>query len=146
MTTVNIDGQEYIIENMDEVKYFLLYRVGQLALEDIKYNIRRLGLQDSGRFINGLTIEVDMATDSVDIVSDVEYSYWLEYGTMDFGAQYSKDDYPAKPVKKKDMTRAMAKQFPKGMNPFAPFRRTIFNRTKMELFYNRALQELKSAL
>jgi hypothetical protein len=54
------------------------------------------------------------------------YSYWQKFGLKTF----PEPGYPAIP-KKKEISYEERKKLPKGMQPFAPFRRVLWNEAKM---------------
>ena len=57
---------------------------------------------------------------------------YLEYGTYDFWRRFGFQRFPENPIKKKDLKAKDREGMPKGMMPFASFRRVLFNPNKME--------------
>ena len=68
------------------------------------------------------------------------YPAALEFGTMEFGGAYDDFTYPVSPVKKKNMSRSQAEGYPRGMNPFAPIRRVLYNDAKMAQIIEKAVK------
>jgi len=57
---------------------------------------------------------------------------YLEYGTFEYFDLYGLDDFPDTPIKKKDLSREERTSLPKGMAPFAPIRRVLYNQEKID--------------
>lgn len=128
---------EVEITNWDEFERGFLFKVGELTVNAIQEQIIAMRLFDKGEFIR--SIEARVRGDTLTIESSDPKSVYLEYGTLAFGAQYTEESFPKRPYpKKKDISRAAALRFPKGMQPFAPFRRVIYSETKMASIITRA--------
>lgn len=128
---INYGGQNYEITNWDEFKTKLLTAVGFQVESEIINQINIMGLVDTGHFKQSITSEVQNG--ELVITSVAPYAVYLEYGTYDYWSVYGLQGFPKKPTtKKKDMSRKAAKKLPKGMQPFAPFRRVLYNKAKME--------------
>ena len=98
----------------------------------------KMKLWDNGRYIR--SIESKYENGKLILFSDVPYAPYLEYGTLDFGAAFSDSQFPEPMLpKKKDIDRDMARQFPRGMQSFAPFRKVMYNPAKVELAIKKAL-------
>ena len=135
---VNVDGVAYEITNWDEVEAKLLDAMAVQVQSSIVRTIKELNLIDTSQFFQSISfIRND---DGVIIKSDVYYSYYLEYGTEEFGEIYTPLTFPEQPIKNKLLPSDLRKQFPRGMNPFAPFRRTLYNRNIMEKFLVNAVK------
>jgi hypothetical protein len=135
---VNVGGVSFEIINWDEVEAKLLDSMGAQVQKSVVDTIKELNLIDTSQFFQSIKFMRD--DNGVVISSDVYYSYFLEYGTLEFGERFTSDSFPDLPVKKKILPSDLRKQFPRGMNPFAPFRRTIYNRRIMETFLNNAVK------
>lgn len=95
---------------------------------EVQLQIDNMELVDTGQFINSLQSSVDEVGDNVELTltSTVPYAVYLEYGTYDYWKAYGLRGFPKfKIPKKKNLSKEEAKQFPKGMQPFAPFRRGL---------------------
>lgn len=110
----------------------------------IKQNVRQMDLmQDGGGFfLQGWN--VDYQNGIIAIENTQPYAVFLEYGTYTYWQQYGQESYPATPdPKKKDIDPVLAKRFPKGMQPFAPVRRVIFNVAIMSDMIQRSFKAAK---
>lgn len=115
--------------------------MGAQVTRAIVQNIKDLQLIDTSQFFQSIKYKV--RDDTVIISSDVLYAYFLEYGTLEFGERFSKSTktgWPEPAIKKKDMSKDLRAQYPRGMAPFAPFRRTIFNRVVMQDMFAKAVE------
>ena len=135
---INVGGVSFEITNWDEVEAKLFDSMGAQVQKSVVDTIKELNLIDTSQFIQSIKFMRD--DKGVVISSDVYYSYFLEYGTLEFGERFTADSFPDLPVKKKILPANLRTQFPRGMNPFAPFRRTIYNRRIMEVFLNKAVK------
>lgn len=144
-TIVNVAGIAFEITNFDAFKNELMSRVTAKAERDIVRTIKELDLIDTSQFFQSIVMGVDDDGEGW-IESDVDYAWFLEYGTLDFGERFTPDTYPGLPVKKKILPKDLRAQYPKGMNPFAPFRRTIYNRRRMEEIFASSIRPAIRAL
>lgn len=117
-----------------------LQRLGFLLETEIRNQIVKMDLiskPGGGRFSQGIHSWVDAK--GLHVESDVEYSDYLEYGTYSYFAIYGMKGFPKKPdPKKRDMTPTQKKAYPFGMQPFAPFRRVLYNKRLMNKLVKKA--------
>ena len=67
--------------------------------------------------------------DRIIIENRTKYAKHLEYGTYEFGGQFTEDTFPSSPLpKKKDISPKARKAFPRGAQPFAIMRRVLYNK------------------
>jgi len=108
-----------------------MFILGELIVNEIKKQVRIMKLQVTGDYLQGWFANWDGK--KLDIDNRMPYAPYLEYGTFTFGGSYTVNDFPGIMFpKKKDLPRAQAAVFPKGMQPFAPVRRVLYNETKMK--------------
>jgi len=120
-----------------------MFILGELLVNEIKNQVRAMKLvrEGGGDYLqgwfanwNGRSLEID---------NRMPYAEYLEYGTYTFGAAYDVEDFPGMMFpKKKDLSRAEAKLFPKGMQPFAPVRRVLYNPAMMKQLVQKAFNNL----
>lgn len=135
---ITVDGQTYDIQNWEQFQQEFLFLLGQELVNSIQDEAIRMKLFDSGRFVRGINASVD--GDTVTISADTPYAAYLEFGTLEFGASYGDDSFPERPFpKKKNLSRDARKKYPRGMQPFAPFRRVLYNENKMKKAIKRAV-------
>jgi len=111
-----------------------LDRLGKLLVIEVKKQIILMELVDIGDLLDSIRYEVKNR--KLFLVSDVNYAEEIEYGTYDLKST-SDTDFPstaqsAKSLKKKDMDSKKRSSLPKGMVPFAPFRRVLHNENLMQ--------------
>jgi hypothetical protein len=134
---LNVDGQVYDITNWDEFKDDLLTAVGLQIEDEIVMQINKLRLVDTGRFKG--SIKSTVVGGDLIITSDAPYAKYLEYGTFEYWQTFGKNSFPKSPdPKKKNMTRKQASAYLKGGQPFAPFRRVLYNQNIMSRIINKA--------
>ena len=127
---INVNGQSYEIENWEEFSEKLLTAIGFQVESEIVRQINELRLVDTGHFKQSFTSEVQ-GTELV-ITSSAPYAVYLEYGTYDYWKAFGLENFPETPdQKKKDLPREQARKLPRGMQPFAPVRRVLYNQKKM---------------
>jgi hypothetical protein len=136
---INHDGQNYEIENWDEFTQKLLNAIGFQLSSEIRKEIDSMSLVQSG--LLRMSLDHEVKGNELTVTSGAPYAVYLEYGTYDFWKKFGTNSFPPKPVpKKKDMTRKQASKLPKGMAPFAPFRRTLWNQNKMAKVIDKAVK------
>jgi len=136
---IKYNGQDILITNWDEFKDSLLNNIGVQVALGIKRQIADMKLQDSGAYKNSIKWEVKNG--ELILSSSVEYAQYLEYGTFAYWQSYGLSSFPEKlDPKKKDISRKAAKELPKGMSPFAPFRRVLYNQNKMSKIIDKAVK------
>lgn len=119
--TINIDA-DYSDEEINQ-KMFIL---GELIINQIKENIRKMDLVDTGQLLQGWFSTYKNGQLVIENTQD--FMLYLEYGTYAYWDQYGADNYPAQPdPKKKDMPPGLRKLFPKGMQPFAFIRKVVYS-------------------
>lgn len=125
------------ITNWDQIEKDLATAIAAQIVPAIREEIRRMKLVDSSDFWQSIDFEVQ--DDGVLIYSTAPYAIYLEYGTYAYYVKYGVDNFPEKgDPKKKDLAPKDRKKYPKGMQPFAPFRRVLYNQAKMEEFVQKA--------
>lgn len=102
-----------------------LQELGELIINKVKENIRALGLIKTGDYLQGWAARV--LRSKLVIENRTKYAAYLEYGTYAYFSEYGLENFPDNPVKKQDVSRQVAESMRKGMMPFAPVRRVIYN-------------------
>ena len=132
-------GQSYEITNWDEFRDELLEGIGIQVENEIIGQINSMRLVDTGRFKGSITSGV--SNGELVITSTVPYAVYLEYGTYAYWQSYGLTNFPKTPdPKKKDISRVAASKLPKGMQPFAPFRRVLYNPQMMGKIINNSFK------
>jgi|ETNvirnome_2_300_1030623.scaffolds.fasta_scaffold00052_6 hypothetical protein len=144
---IEVNGQKVEITNWDEFKDKLLFGIGKEITNAIEDQIFDMQLKRSGGG-KGLvsSYKHKVKGNNIVITSDADYAVYIEYGTFDYWKSYGKSSfpdpgYPTIP-KKFELTRAKRKGLPKGMQPFAPVRRVLWNKKRMEKVINNAVRSL----
>lgn len=138
---ININGTVYNITNWDEFVKKYLFVLGELIVNSIQDEALRMKLFDSGRFISGISVR-STAANTLVFTSNAPYAEFLEFGTFALGKSFG-DSWPVAPLpKKKDISRKTAARMLKGMQPFAPFRRVLYNEQKLARLSKKALAVL----
>jgi len=128
---------EVEIVNWGDFVRKLGFLVGNELLNEIQDEALKMRLFDSGRYVRGMRFEQE--GENLVFSNDAPYAPFLEYGTLEFGGSYSEDSWPVPPFsKKKDLSRRERERFPRGMQPFAPYRRVLYSEERV----GRALQRL----
>jgi hypothetical protein len=136
---LTVNGQKVEIVNWDEFASKLLNAIGFQAHNEIVKLIDRMGLVDTGNFRTSLTQEVD--GNSLVLGSTAPYAPYLEYGTFNYFDRFGIESFPSTTdPKKKDLKPKQRENFPKGMQPFAVFRRTLWNPNKMTQIINKGVK------
>ena len=124
----------------EEFKKRLIQAVGQALITRIAEKSEQLGLWDTGFYANNWNFKLE--GDAIILTNNAPYAKYLEWGTFEyvfhFGGGFPKRPHP----KKKDISKALRKQFPKGMQPFATVRRVLHNPHEMEIVLKRAMSSL----
>ena len=135
---IEVDGLKVIVTNWDEFKEKLLNAIAYGLENEIVAQIDKMKLVDTGLFKQ---ISSSVVNDSIIIESAAPYAAYLEYGTFDYYKRYGQDNFPKKGYpsipKKKELRKSEAMRLPKGMQPFAPFRRVLYNQNVM----NRVIEQ-----
>jgi len=140
---ITLDGQDYEITNWDEFAKKFLTSIGAEVESSIVKEIKKMDLISPGGSAEFFqSIRFDVSGDTLTIYSDVPYAAYLEYGTFEYWNRHGLDSFPTTPDPKKTRPKKMSKaerdKFPKGMQPFAPFRRVMYNKKKMEQVISKA--------
>jgi len=136
---LNVNGKKYEIENWDKFQKKLLSAIGVQVEVAINKQVNDMRLVDTGTF-KGRT-RFSVKGNELNIMNDAPYAIYLEYGTYDYWKAFGLNRFPITPdPKKKDISAAARKRLPKGMQPFAPFRRVIYNQGKMETLVSKAVK------
>jgi len=137
---INHQGQSYEITNWDEFQDTLLEAIGLQVEDEIVQQINNMRLVGVTGNFKG-SIKHYVKNGDLTIYSTAEYAQYLEYGTFDYWQNYGLESFPSKPFpKKKDVSRKERSGMPKGMQPFAPFRRVLYNPQLMEKVINKAVK------
>lgn len=136
------NGQVYDITNWDEFSNKLLTAIGFQVENEIRRNINEMKLVDTGSLKTGVHSEV--INGELIITDNAPHAVYIEYGTYDYWSRFGKDRFPkTTDPKKKDSTQKVRDQLPKGMQPFAPFRKTLYNQQKMSQIVEKAIKAAK---
>lgn len=113
--------------------------LGELIIGEVKKKIRQLDLIDTTDYLQGWTVELQGNTLVFD--NTEEYALYLEYGTYEYADLYGESSWPvpADP-KKKNISAEAAQSLPRGMQPFAPFRRVVYDQSLMERLIRKAFE------
>ena len=113
--------------------------LGELVINKVKANIRTIDLIQKGDFLQGWFSK--WTGNTLFIENMRKYALYLEYGTYAYFDIYGEDSYtePVHP-KKRDMSPQMKRSFPRGMQPFAPVRRVLYNDAIMEGLIDQAFK------
>lgn len=130
------------VEIKNKIVYKILFTWGQLIVTEIQRLIEEMGLVSKGGGTYKTSIHSYVTPDNVLNIEDgVFYGAYLEYGTLAYWQEYGLKKFPSVVhPKKMDMPAKMKKSFPKGMQPFAPFRRVLYNNNLMETLFLRAVK------
>ena len=132
------------ITNMDEFKKEVQAYVakkfkaaGFLIESEIRKEVEKMHLMGTppNLWQRGYHSSVEVRGDNVSLILEtgLPYAVYLEYGTYSYFDSFGVSSFPATPDKKKmHMTAKERKNYPKGMQPFAPIRRVLWNKQKME--------------
>lgn len=140
MSIVSLGGIKANIVNLDSFKQKFLDALGLLIKQAIEDEISRMKLVDTGNMRKKVTWKRE--GDSIVFSNDADYAVYLEFGTYDYWKAYGKENFP-KPgypsiKKKKEMTSKEKAKAPKGMQPFAPYRRVLYNDKKITMLVKKA--------
>jgi hypothetical protein len=137
---INVDGQNYDIVNWGEFKKKLLNAIAFQIVIEVQKNIKDMNLIKSSNLWQSIQ-SAPATEDSVEIFSDTKYASYLEFGTLEYFEIYGLDRFKATlDPKKKDLSSAERLKFPAGCQPFAIFRRVLYNENKMKDIIERAVR------
>jgi len=126
MVTVEITNIEEFKVELQKYLDKVMFVYGQLIVNAIQKQIEDMKLQDNGDFWRG--IHSFYSNKELMIEDAVFYGVYLEYGTFSYFSQYGLENFPKNvDPKKKEISAKLRKAFPKGMQPFSPFRKVVFN-------------------
>jgi hypothetical protein len=119
-----------------------LNKVGALVVKEIKRQILKMQLVDTGALLS--SYNYDIRGGKIFITSTLDYALDIEYGTFELSSSADKD-FPktsdqALSMKKKDMSFTARRSLPRGMIPFAPVRRVLFNKKLMESIFEKSFE------
>lgn len=146
---VNHNGQQYDITNWEDFEKQLLQAIGIQVESEITRQIDFMRLVDTGNFKQSTHFEVK--ENELIITNTAPYAAYLEWGTYDYFRKFGEETFPTVPdPKKKDIKGTFSsttskktltkKGLPKGMQPFAAFRRILYNQNKMSVIVDRAIK------
>lgn len=137
---LNFDGQSVEITNWEEAKKKFLNAIGFQVEAAVNKNINSMRLVDTGTFkIRNKAKEVN---GEVVITNTAPHAVYLEYGTLEYWNRYGLERFSDFHKKKKDMSAKEKETYPRGMQPFAPYRRVLYNREVMTRIINKAWKTL----
>ncbi len=121
---------DYILDLPEEEIQKKLFSLGNLIAQEMRKLAIAMGLVASGDYSQGFIVFIKNGI--LMIENRVKYAAELEYGTFEYATRFGKDKFPTVPdPKKKNLPARTRKQFPVGMQPFAVFRRVLFNKALM---------------
>lgn len=115
--------------------------LGELIINEIKQQIRSMDLIEKGNLLQHWISSVS-EDGELTIENTEEYSAYIEFGTYAYWQKNGLDSFtdPSDP-KKKDLSAAERKKFPKGGQAFAPVRKVIYNDNIMSRLIQEAFSE-----
>lgn len=142
---LTVDGQSYEITNWEEFQKKFLSAIGFQLTSEIRKQVDKMNLIGSTRQLR-LGTDFVVNGNELTMTSSAPYAVYIEYGTYDYWKSYGQHSfpdpgYPTIP-KKKELTPQQRKGMPKGMQPFAPFRRVMYNQNKMDQVIKKAVNNL----
>jgi hypothetical protein len=142
---LTVDGQKYEITNWDEFQKKFLSAIGFQLQSEIRKQVDRMNLIGSTRQLR-LGTDFIVQGNELTMTSSAPHAVYIEYGTYDYWEQYGQSSfpdpgYPTIP-KKKELKPSQRRGMPKGMQPFAPFRRVLWNQKKMDQIINKAVKNV----
>jgi hypothetical protein len=144
MMIITYNGVRYEITNWKEFEEKLLNAIGFSLTNEVRKEIDRMKLVQSGHLRQSIVHTVDNG--ELILTSLAPYAVYLEYGTYDYWKIYGATSFPRKGYphipKKKELTPEQKKGLPKGMQPFAMFRRVLYNPNVMAKVIDRAMRAL----
>ena len=142
-------GQSYEISNWDEFKDQILNDIGLQVVAEVEKNIIQMDLRGKGgkqsnkRSSSRLkgSIQMGVVNGELVLTSTADHAVYLEFGTYEYWLNYGKKNFPDTPHKKKMyMTKKEKESYPMGMQPFAMFRRVLYNPQVMGKIINNAFK------
>jgi hypothetical protein len=148
---INHEGQSYEIENWDEFKGQILNDIGLQVVMKVEENIMAMDLRgksakqrnSDNRSVSQLkgSIQMGVVGGELVVTSDATHAPYLEFGTYEYYMNYGKQNFPETPHKKKMyMTSKEKTAYPMGGQPFAMFRRVLYNPQVMGKIINNAFR------
>lgn len=138
---ISVEGKNFDITNWDEIQRKLLWAVGFQLEKEVRDNILKYKLIGKTFQLQQSIQTAPPEGNSIEVFSDVPYAVYLEYGTFDFWKHYGLTSFPDVPIKKKDLTAKEREGLPKGMAPFAIFRRALYNEEIMKKIVQKGFDE-----
>jgi hypothetical protein len=141
---IEYNGKQYNITNWPEFKQKLLYAIGFQLQNAVVEDMERMGLFQGGQLTQ---VNMEIRGDEIVIWSDAPYAIYLEFGTYAYWQFYGVKSfpdpgYPAIP-KKKELSAEERKKLPKGMQPFAFYRRLFYNEKKLKEMIEKGIKAAK---
>jgi hypothetical protein len=136
---LSFKGQDYSVDVTNNITL-----LGELIINEVKKQIRIMDLVGddvgAGSYLQRWFSSVD--SDGLTVESGVDYSTYLEFGTYAFftglDGKFPLKAKGAKSLKKKDLPPSIRKALKKGMVPFAPVRRVLYNESIMNRLVKQA--------
>jgi len=136
--TIEITNLPEFEEELQEYFNKKLWIFGQLIVNEIQDLIEEIPLFVNGDFWRSIHSYVD--GEGLHIDDGVFYGIYLEYGTYAYWDMFGEENFnKLLHPKKSQMSKQFSKMFPKGMQPFAPFRRILFNDALMGELLQKAI-------
>ena len=118
-----------------------LDKLGKALVREVKKQILLMDLVDTGDLLESINYKI--TSKGLVLFSMVPYAEELEYGTFALKSGSDSDFLStaaqAKSLKKKDMPSKMRVELPKGMVPFAMFRRVLYNEELMSSLVKKSM-------
>ncbi|MAH42788.1 hypothetical protein CL614_03625 [archaeon] len=136
---INVNGQKYNITNWNKFSKKLLNAIGFQTENEMRKMTNDMRLVDTGEYKRSFHSEV--RGNELTITNTAPHAIYLEYGTYDYFRRFGISNIPSKiDPKKKDISKRLANTLPKGMQPFAVMRRTLWNQNKMGKIITKAVK------
>ncbi len=130
---------DYSVDLPDEVIQPKLMALGLLISQEMRKLAFEMGLKQTGDYAQGFLVSIKKGL--LIIENKTKYAEALEFGTYEFGMEFSKETFPSVPFpKKKDISQSAREGFPRGGQPFGVFRRVLYNKALMTRLIKQVFQ------
>lgn len=118
----------------------VMFVYSELLVQEIQTLIERMNLYQTGDYYRGVIAGKKVVGNEIHLDNAVYYAGYLEYGTYDYFKKYGGSSFPkTTSLKKKEMTAQMRVNAPAGMQPFATYRRVLYNPEVTQRLLSRAI-------